>query len=155
MKDEIKKDLKKILLLLLALLIIVLITMYFDGKRILNEGSEFNIKNIDLSYELISADELNKILDKDDKDKIFLLNVDVKDASKIIKTDRSIPYINIIKRESDLPKDKGIRMVVYSEDENMGKIAAQKLKIIGYTDVSNLQGGTALWEKNKLPTINQ
>jgi len=45
----------------------------------------------------------------------------------------------------DLPADKDAKIVVYCMMGPMGDIAAEKLANMGYTRVSNFQGGMMVW----------
>jgi rhodanese-related sulfurtransferase len=74
-----------------------------------------------------------------------LLNVKTPYEGEIQGTDLYIPYDQLAARASELPADKGARILVYCHSGNTSKIAAQTLLDLGYTDVWNLDGGMAAW----------
>jgi rhodanese-related sulfurtransferase len=96
------------------------------------------------SYQNITADNLNTLLKN--KDFIFI-NVHIPFAGNIAGTDLSIPYDQIEQNLSQLPSDKSAKIVLYCRSGHMSAIAAEKLVSLGYTNIWNLKGGMADWEK--------
>jgi len=96
------------------------------------------------SYQNITADNLNILLKN--KDFVFI-NVHIPFVGNIAGTDRSIPYDQIEKNLSQLPLVKSAKIVLYCRSGHMSAIAAEKLVSLGYTDIWNLKGGMADWEK--------
>lgn len=96
------------------------------------------------SYQDITADNLNTLLKN--KDFIFI-NVHIPFAGNIAGTDLSIPYDQIEQNLSQLPSDKSTKIVLYCRSGHMSAIAAEKLVSLGYTNIWNLKGGMADWEK--------
>jgi len=96
------------------------------------------------SYRNIAVDELSRM----SKDKDFILiNVHIPFAGNIPSTDLSIAYDQIENAASQLPADKNVKIVLYCRSGHMSKIAAEKLVSLGYTNIWNLEGGMADWEK--------
>jgi len=96
------------------------------------------------SYRNIAVDELSRM----SKDKDFILiNVHIPFAGNIPSTDLSIAYDQIENAASQLPADKNLKIVLYCRSGHMSKIAAEKLVSLGYTNIWNLEGGMADWEK--------
>jgi rhodanese-related sulfurtransferase len=93
-------------------------------------------------YKNIEPAVLNSMISIKETNNFFLINTNLTGGNSISGTDAQMPYLNIISRQSELPQDKNARIVVYSKDGYMSKIAAQKLNLLGYTNVFNLNGGT-------------
>ena len=94
------------------------------------------------AYENIYIDQFVKMMDHKD---FILINVHVPYSGEIALTDLLIPYNAIEQHKEDLPRDKSTRIVVYCMSGPMGDIAAEKLASMGYTRVSNFQGGMMAW----------
>jgi rhodanese-related sulfurtransferase len=94
------------------------------------------------AYENIYIDQFAKMMDQKD---FILINVHVPYYAEIAQTDLLVPFNAIEQHEKDLPKDKNARIVVYCLMGPMGDIAAEKLANMGYTRVSNFQGGMMAW----------
>jgi rhodanese-related sulfurtransferase len=93
-------------------------------------------------YENIYIDQFLKMMDHKD---FFLINVHVPYYAEIAQTDLVVPFNEIEQHIADLPKDKDAKIVVYCMTGPMGDIAAEKLAGMGYTRVSNFQGGMMAW----------
>jgi rhodanese-related sulfurtransferase len=68
-----------------------------------------------------------------------------------IKGATLIPINDFMSRESDWPKDKNAKIVVYCGSAHRGGIAMVMLRLMGYANVRNLSGGTAAWVAAGLP----
>jgi rhodanese-related sulfurtransferase len=90
----------------------------------------------------ITSDTLAAMLAKKD---FTLLNVKTPYIGEIAGTDLYIPYSDLAARASQLPIDKGARIVVYCRSGNESAIAAQTLIDLGYTNIDNLDGGMNAW----------
>ncbi len=96
------------------------------------------------SYKNVSPEELNVML----KNKDFVsINVHIPFAGNIAGTDLSIPYDQIEQNLPQLPSDKNAKIVLYCRSGRMSAIAAEKLALLGYTNIWNLEGGMVDWEK--------
>ena len=98
------------------------------------------------SYKNVSPNELNTMLKN--KDFVFV-NVHIPFAGDIANTDLSVPYdqIDIPENLSQLPADQNAKIVLYCRSGRMSAIAAEELVKLGYTDIWNLTGGMADWER--------
>lgn len=95
-----------------------------------------------MKYQTISADQFSQMMDKKD---FLLVNVHIPYEGEIAQTDLLIPFNQIDRYRDRLPEDKNSKIVVYCLTGPMGSIAAGKLAQMGYTQVSNLQGGMVAW----------
>jgi rhodanese-related sulfurtransferase len=50
-----------------------------------------------------------------------------------------------------LPENKNEKIIIYCRSGSMGDTASQTLVDLGFTDVSNLEGGYNLWKASGLP----
>jgi rhodanese-related sulfurtransferase len=93
-------------------------------------------------YENIYIDQFVKMMEQKD---FILINVHVPYYGEIAQTDLLVPFNEIEQHIKDFPKDKDAKIVVYCMMGPMGDIAAEKLASMGYTRVSNFQGGMMAW----------
>jgi rhodanese-related sulfurtransferase len=90
----------------------------------------------------VTPDSLAAMLSAKD---FTLLDVKTPYIGEIAGTDLYIPYTDLAARASQLPTDKGARIVVYCRSGNESAIAAQTLIDLGYTNIDNLDGGMNAW----------
>lgn len=96
------------------------------------------------SYQNITADELNTML----QDKAFVfINVHTPFAGNITGTDLFITYDQIEQNLTQLPADKNSIIVLYCRSGRMSQIAAERLVLLGYSNIWNLKGGMVDWEQ--------
>ena len=91
---------------------------------------------------MISPSELNSLIQQQD---IFLVDVHTPQQRHIKGTDAFIPYDQVEKYTDRLPQDKATPIYVYCEGGGMGNAAAKSLHQMGYTNLTNLEGGAAAW----------
>lgn len=96
-----------------------------------NDDEEITYRNVS------AADFLGMLQSKD----FFLLDVHIPEQEHIENTDAFIPYNEIESNLPKLPQDKSAPIVVYCRSGSMSLEASQKLIDLGYTNVTNLQGG--------------
>jgi rhodanese-related sulfurtransferase len=96
------------------------------------------------AYQNISADQFVEMLDQKD---FTLINVHIPYQGEIARTDLLVPFNRIDRYRNKLPDDKDAKMVVYCMMGPMGRIAAEKLVSMGYSQVIHLQGGMMAWQK--------
>lgn len=99
-------------------------------------------------YAMITVSELQELMDSEE---FTLVNVHIPLEGNIFNTDAEIPFNEIENYLDLLPEDKDEKIVVYCRSGSMGDTASQTLVDLGYTDVSNLEGGYNAWKANGLP----
>ena len=127
---------KKILFFLFAVLILV----SCQSKPVTGE----TVSAAGGSYQNVTPTELKTMLESKD---FMLVNVHIPFAGNIPGTDLSIPYNEIESNLSQLPADKGAKVVLYCSSGRMSEMAAEELVSMGYTNVWNLKGGMADWQQ--------
>ncbi len=95
------------------------------------------------SYQNITSAELNEMLENED---FLLINVHTPYVGEIPGTDLFIPHNEIEQNLSQLPQDKGAKMVVYCRIDTMNVTAAETLVELGYTNVWSLEDGMVDWQ---------
>lgn len=112
------------------------------GQRVETEGG---------SYVNVTPAELRSMLDSKD---FPLVNVHIPYEGEIEGTDLFIPYDEVGNRLDELPPERAAKIVVYCRSGSMSAVAAETLVDLGYTDVSNLDGGMLAWEQPGYELIN-
>jgi rhodanese-related sulfurtransferase len=86
-----------------------------------------------------------------------ILVLDVREAEEFkaghIEDAVNIPIRSLMKNVSQLPKDKGAPVVVVCKSGIRAAYGTMALKLLGYTNVKDLQGGMLAWEKDALPVV--
>lgn len=91
----------------------------------------------------VNAAQLHDMLAAKD---FTLLNVKTPYIGEIEGTDLYIPFDQLAARASELPADKGAKILVYCRSGVQSGQAAQTLLSLGYTNVWNLEGGMNAWQ---------
>jgi rhodanese-related sulfurtransferase len=100
----------------------------------------------------VTPDELAQMLQHKD---FTLLNVKTPYSGEIEGTDLYIPYTQIAARASELPADRGAKILVYCRTGATSAIADQTLIDLGYTNIWNLDGGMAAWQASGRQLVNK
>jgi rhodanese-related sulfurtransferase len=95
------------------------------------------------SFTRLSPGELRNMKEKEN---FPLVNVYVPFAGDIPGTDLSIPYNEIEENLDKLPPDKAAKIVLYCLGGPMSFDAAETLVKLGYTNISDLDGGMEAWQ---------
>ena len=99
-------------------------------------------------YEMISVGDLQGLMETED---ITLINVHIPLEGNITGTDLMIPFDEVESFLDLLPENKDEQIILYCRSGSMGDTASETLVELGYTDVSNLEGGYNVWKANGLP----
>jgi rhodanese-related sulfurtransferase len=128
------------LLILLALSVVACGSETSPPEADTTEAAGFP-KNAD-GYADISVQQLNAMLENQD---LTLVNVHVPYEGEIPQTDLFIPYDEIAGYVEQLP-DKDASIVLYCRSGSMSTTAAEELVALGYTNVSEVDGGFNAWK---------
>jgi len=93
---------------------------------------------------MISPGELNQLMQAED---IFLVDVHTPRQRHIKGTDLFIPYNKVEQHIDKLPSDKNAAIYLYCAGGPMGNAAARTLHELGFSNLSNLEGGAHAWGK--------
>jgi rhodanese-related sulfurtransferase len=93
----------------------------------------------------IAPAQLNEVLAKQD---VFLVDVHIPEQRHIQGTDLFIPYNEVEKYADRLPTDKNTPIYLYCRSGPMADKAAKTLHDLGYTNLTNLEGGAEAWGKS-------
>lgn len=93
---------------------------------------------------MISPAELNQLMQAED---IFLVDVHTPKQRHIKGTDLFIPYNKVEQHIDKLPSDKSAAIYLYCAGGPMGNTAARALRELGFSNLSNLEGGAHAWGK--------
>ncbi len=104
------------------------------------------------TYTDVTAPELKRMLEAKD---FFLVDVHIPYAGEIAGTDALIPYDKVREQLHLFPAEKTAKIVLYCMSDRMSTIAAKILVELGYTNVWNLQGGMAGWDRQGYPVIRR
>lgn len=107
-------------------------------------GAAFNSRK----YEMIVVQDLQNMMETEE---IMLINVHIPLEGNIPETDLEIPFDEVESYLSLLPENKDEKIIVYCRSGSMGDTASQTLIDLGYSDVSNLEGGYNAWKAANLP----
>jgi len=110
--------------------------------------SSLSILSKPAGYAMITVAELQELMDTEE---FTFVNVHIPLEGNISYTDAEIPFDEIENYLDLLPEDKDEKIVIYCRSGSMGDTASQTLVDLGYTDVSNLEGGYNAWNANGLP----
>ncbi len=104
------------------------------------------------SYWDITPAQLNSMLE--DKD-FLLVNAHIPYGGELPQTDLFVPYNEIEKNLSKLPKDMGAKIVLYCRSGPMSAAAARELVKLGFTNIFDLTGGMGAWEQQGYELIRK
>lgn len=99
-------------------------------------------------YKIVSVENLKNLKDVAE---FTLINVHIPFEGNIPDTDAEIPFDDIESYLDLLPDNKDEKIIIYCRSGSMGDVASQTLVNLGYTDVSNLEGGYNAWKAIGLP----
>lgn len=95
-------------------------------------------------YTNITPAELAAMLEN--KDFVFI-NTHVPYEGEIEQTDLFIDFERAAELVTELPADKGAKIVAYCRSDRMSTIAVEEWAKAGYTNLYNLEGGFVAWEE--------
>jgi phage shock protein E len=96
------------------------------------------------AVDLVAPEEFEERMGQRDA---VVINVHVPYEGEIADTDLFIPFDRIT-ASNELPEDRDLSLVVYCRSGNMSADATADLIEMGYTDVTDLDGGMVAWEES-------
>ena len=109
------------------------------------------LTNLPEGFYSVKADKLNELLGTDTPP--FLIDVrsqDEWDKAGYIEDARHIPLPEFMSTLDQLPA-KDVPIVIYCASGHRGAVAAMALRLMGWTDVTNLGGGLNAWKAAQFP----
>lgn len=103
------------------------------------------------TYKVIPVTQLKSMLDNKD---FLLVNVHIPYEGEIQGTDLFIPFDKIEENLGKLPTDKNARIVLYCRSGSMSSTAAKTLTRLGYTNITDVEGGMFAWEMQGYPLLH-
>jgi rhodanese-related sulfurtransferase len=104
------------------------------------------------AYTNVTPAELKTMLDAKD---FFFVNTHTPYKGEIAQTDAFVPYNALDENLSKFPADRNAKILVYCRSDMMSTVAAKELVRKGFTNVWNLTGGMAAWEKAGMPLLQK
>jgi rhodanese-related sulfurtransferase len=95
------------------------------------------------AYRTVSPAQLKTMLEAKD---FFFVNVHIPADRAIAGTDAFIPFDRVEELIDQFPAAKDAKIVLYCRSGRMSAIAARVLVDRGYTNITELTGGTVAWE---------
>lgn len=92
---------------------------------------------------LVGAPEFRALISDPE---VFVLDVHTPEQEHLPGTDAVIPDTEVASRLGELPADKNTRVAVYCRSGNMSSRVAKLLIEKGYTNVTDLEGGTKAYK---------
>jgi rhodanese-related sulfurtransferase len=100
---------------------------------------------------LITVEELNAMLKNTD---LIFINVHIPYQGEIPGTDVHIPYNEVEEYADQLPQDKDAKIVLYCRSGSMSADASKTLVEMGYTNVTDVEGGMNAWKTAGYELLN-
>lgn len=111
------------------------------------------LTNLPEGFATIKSDKLNEALATDKPP--FLLDVrraEEFDQNGYIEDARNVPLESLMASLDQLP-GKDVPIVIYCVSGHRGSVAAMALRLMGWTDVTNLGGGLNAWKAAQFPVF--
>lgn len=86
-------------------------------------------------------------------DEVFVLDVHTPEQKHLPNTNAFVPYDQISRNLSVLPKNKQTPILVYCRSGSMSKIAAEELIKMGYKTVYDLEGGANAYKESHAQVV--
>lgn len=111
------------------------------------------LSNLPEGFYSVKSDKLNEMLVENPP---FIVDVRSKgewDKDGYIEGSINLPFSDFFANLDQIPADKDAKIVVLCASGHRGGIVMMGLRLLGYTDVSNLAGGLNGWKSAGLPVV--
>jgi rhodanese-related sulfurtransferase len=111
------------------------------------------LSNLPEGFYSVKSDKLNEMLVENPP---FIVDVRSKgewDKDGYIEGSINLPFSDFFANLNQIPADKDAKIVVLCASGHRGGIVMMGLRLLGYTDVSNLAGGLNGWKSAGLPVV--
>ncbi len=129
-------------------------TPIVEDEQLFNSLNDF-LANLpaDAGFYTVKADKVTEYLAEKDP---FIVDVRSQaewDKDGYIEGAVLLPFADFLNTLDQLPADKDASILVYCASGHRGGMAMMALRLLGYTDVINLNGGLNAWKNANLPVV--
>lgn len=127
-------------------------TAVIEDEALYTLLSDF-LSNLPEGFYSVKSDKLNEMLVENPP---FIVDVRSKgewDKDGYIEGSINLPFSDFFANLDQIPADKDAKIVVLCASGHRGSIVMMGLRLMGYTDVSNLAGGLNGWKSAGLPVV--
>lgn len=111
------------------------------------------LSNLPEGFYSIKTDKLNELLVENPPLIIDVRSKGEWDKDGYIEGSINLPFSDFFADMSQVPADKDAKIIVTCASGHRGAMIMMALRLMGYTDVSNLAGGIGAWKSAGLPVV--
>mgnify|MGYP000854690276 FL=1 len=111
------------------------------------------LSNLPEGYYSIKSDKLNELLVENPPMIIDVRSKGEWDKDGYIEGSINLPFSDFFADMSQVPTDKDAKIIITCASGHRGAMIMMAMRLMGYTDVSNLAGGIGGWKTAGLPVV--